>query len=66
MHKINQTALDPCQLMNHHQASGPDPEGQAFMGDHFITKQSAEGLRTKDTQPPLVTLPHDPWREVEA
>lgn len=42
MHKINQTASDPCQVMNHHQTSGPDPEGQAFMGDHFITKQSAE------------------------
>lgn len=66
MHRINQTALDPYRAMNHRRASGPDPQGHAFISDHFITEQSAERLRTKDTQPPLLTLPRDPWREVEA
>lgn len=66
MHRINQTALDSYRAMNHHRTSGPDPQGHAFIGGHFITEQSAERLQTKDPQPPLLTLPHDPWREVEA
>lgn len=52
--------------MNHRRTSGPDPLGHAFIGGNFITEQSAERLQTKDPQPPLLTLPHDPWREVEA
>lgn len=42
----------------------PWPRGRPFMDNHFITKQSAERLQTKDTQPPGVTLPRQPWREV--
>lgn len=44
MHRINQIALDPYQAMNHRWASGPDPKGHAFIGDHVITEQSAERL----------------------
>lgn len=42
MHSINQTALDLYQAKIHCRASGSDPQGHAFIGDHFITEQSAE------------------------
>lgn len=42
----------------------PWPRGRPFMDDHFISKQSAERLQTKDAQSPKVTLPRQPWRQI--
>lgn len=54
----------PCRVMNHRQRCGPDP-GVALL---WTTTSSPNNLlndcRQKARQPPGVTLPRQPWREV--